>query len=138
MAFAPLICKGAPKINSTDVSLQVTAITFKGSRETIDIPATFGARSSKAAGDDTYEVEISLLQDTDATAVADILWTELATTNGTITVEATLRAGAVSETNPKYTGTAIVTGWELGGEVNSVGVLTVTLPLTGRPTKATT
>lgn len=137
MAFAPLILRGTPKINDTDVSDQVMAITFSASRDEIAIPATFGTEPSVAAGNVTYSVTIDFLQDIDATAISMILWEALADADGTITVAGTVRAGAIAAGNPEWEGTAVVTDFELGGEVNTVGTSSVTFPLTGRPTKAT-
>jgi hypothetical protein len=131
-----IILKGTPEINSTDVSGQVMEIMFSGSRDSINIPATFGQRASFAAGNDTYEVTIRFLQGVTATDVSEILFAAMGDTTGTITVGATMKAGAVDTDNPKYEGTAVVTDWDIGGEVNSVGQTSVTLPLTDRPTKA--
>ena len=138
MAFAPLVLTGTPEINSTDVSEQVMEIVFSGSRDAVNVPATFGSSPTFAAGNVTYEVEIRFLQDIDATAISDILFDALADSTGTVTVGATVRSGAVSATNPKYEATAVVTDWNLGGEVNTVGTTSVRFPLTGRPTVATT
>lgn len=138
MAFAPLILKGNLKINGTDAPEQVTSFMFKGAREAVTIPATFGARQSVGAGADSYECEIGYLQDTDATALSMILWDALADDEGTITVSGTLRAGAIAVGNPEWTATCVVTAAVLGGEVNTVAVDSVTLPCTDRPTKDTT
>lgn len=138
MAFAPLILKGNLEVNGTDVSDQVTQFKFMGARSQIDIPETFGLRASFAAGSDTYQVQIDFLQDTDATALTQILWTALADDEGTIEVAGTMRAGVVSATNPQWTATAVVTSVGVGGEVNTVGVDSVTLPLTDRPTQVVT
>ena len=138
MAFAPLILTGNLEIDGTDVSEQVTAFTFRGTRDQIEIPSTFGARMSFAAGDDQYEVEIEYLSDTDATALSQIFWTALADATGTVSVAGTFRPGAVSATNPQWTATAVVTAVGIGGTVNNVGTDSVTFPLTDRPTQATT
>jgi len=138
MAFAPLILTGNLSIDSVDVSDQVTAFKFSAARAQIEIPQTFGTRMSFAAGNDSYEVEIEYLSDTDSTAISQILWTALADSTGTIVVAGTFRPGAVSTTNPQWTGTAVVTGAGIGGEVNTVGVDSQTFPLTDRPTQVTT
>lgn len=139
MAFAPLILKGNLKINGDAVPEQITSFAFKGARETINIPATFGARASVAGGADTYECEISYLQDTDATeALSMILWDALADDEGMITVAGTLRPGAIGANNPEWQATCLVTAAMLGGEVNTVGVDSVTLPCTDRPVKDVT
>lgn len=133
MAFAPLILRGNLKINDTDVSEQVTAFKFTGSRDTIDIPATFGARKSFAGGDDTYQVEISYLSDTDAEALTSVFWEALADDEGTVEVSGTMRPGDPSPSNPMWAAYALVTGVGIGGDVNSVGVDSQTFPLLDRP-----
>lgn len=138
MAFAPLILTGNLEIDGVDVSDQVTSFMFKASRDSVTVPATFGQRKSFRAGDDSYEVDIAYLSDTDATALTQIFWTAIADTDGTVTVAGTMRPGAVSATNPQWTATAVVTGVGVGGDVNTVGVDSQTFPLTDRPTQATT
>lgn len=138
MAFAPLILTGDLEINGTDVSDQVMSFVIKASRESVEIPATLGTRKTFKAGNDSYEVEFNYLQDNDATALTQIFWTALADADGTITFGGTLRAGAVSATNPRWEGTAVVTGMGVGGEVNAVGDDSVTFPCTDRPTQAVT
>lgn len=136
MAFAPLILTGNLEIDDIDVSDQVTSFMFKAARDQIEIPATFGQRKSFRAGNDSYEVDISYLTDTDATALTQIFWTAIADTDGTVTVAGTMRPGPVSATNPQWTATAVVTGAGIGGEVNTVGTDSQTFPLTDRPTQS--
>lgn len=137
MAFAPLILRGNLEINGTDVSDQVTSFTIRGARDTIDIPATFGTPKSFAGGDDTYEVEIQYLPDVDTTALTQIFWTALSDDDGTITFGGTMRFGATSATNPRWTGTALVTAVGIGGQVNTVATDSVTFPCVDRPTQST-
>lgn len=137
MAFAPLILKGNLEIDGVDVSDQVTQFKFMGARSQVDIPATFGQRASFAAGNDTYQVQIDYLSDTDATALSQIFWTAIADSEGTVEVSGTFREGAVSATNPQWVGTAVVLGVGIGGEVNTVGVDSQTFPLQDRPTQVT-
>lgn len=138
MAYDPIILKGNLSINGDDVSEQVTAFKFSGSRTTIDIPATFGRRQSVAAGTDSYTVQIDFLQDTDTAAVSMILWDALADSAGEIEVAGSFESGAVSATNPLFTATAIVNAVGLGGTVNTVATDSVTFPCTDRPVKSTT
>ena len=136
MAFAPLILRANIEIDGVDVDDQVSALTLMGSRDVIRIPSTFGARSSVAGGDDTYQAKLDFLQDVDTTAITMILWDLLADPDGTFEVSGTFRTGVVSADNPKWTGVALATGVELGGQVNTVAVDSQTFELTGRPTKA--
>lgn len=138
MAFAPIILKGDLELGGTSVGAQVTGFVIRGTADTITVPATFGARKSFAKGDDSYELEIQFIQDTDVAAISQILWTELGDVDGELTFTGKLRSGIVSATNPKWSGTAIVVDMgDLGGTVNSVGLATVRLPLKDRPVKAT-
>lgn len=144
MAFAPLILQGnkliGPGNAGTLVNVDDQVIEFRvvAKRSTTEIPATFGKRKSYAAADDEYALEIRFLQDTDATALSEVLWTALGDPTGTINFSATMRDGAISATNPAWTGIAIVTGSDLGGKVNDVGVTTVSFPLVDRPVKDVT
>jgi|TARA_R110000803_G_scaffold127414_2_gene194856 hypothetical protein len=133
MAFAPLILRGNLTIDTVDVSAQVTQFKFAGARAQIDIPGTFDTRPSFAGGYDTYEVAIDYLSDTDATALTQIFWTALAADPGTIVVAGTFRTGVVSADNPLWTATAQVLMSSLGGEVNTVGLDSVTFPCLDRP-----
>lgn len=137
MAFAPLILTGNQKINGVDVSDQVISFRVVGARAQTNIPATYGERASFAGGDDTYTVEIEYLSDTDATALTQIFWTAIAATPGTITFEGSMRSGAVSASNPAWTGTALVTAVGIGGTVKGVGRESVTFPCLDRPTQIT-
>lgn len=138
MAFAPIICTGNLEVNGDDVSDQVTAFLFAAVRSDIPIPATFGSRMSHAPGDDTYTVQIDYLPDTDTTALTQVFWEAIADAAGTVTVAGTLRPGAVSATNPQFTGVALVTGVGIGGTVNTVAVDSQTFPLLDRPTQVVT
>jgi hypothetical protein len=137
MAFAPLVLTGDLEINDTDVSDQVKGFVVKASRDSIEIPATLGTRKTFRAGNDSYEVEIMYLQDVDATALSQIFWTALADAEGTITYGGTVRPGGAGAGNPRWVGTAVVTGVSIGGEVNTVGEDSVTFPCTDRPTQST-
>ncbi len=136
MAFAPLILRGALKVNASDVSDQVMQFKFAGARSEINVPATFGKRESFEGGSDTYTVQIDFLQDVDATALSIILWDALTDPVGTIVVSGSLRDGPVGADNPLFTATAVVTAVGLGGTVNTVGTDSVTLRLKDRPVKS--
>lgn len=138
MAFAPLILTGNQTANGTDVSDQVMAFKVTGARERVQIPATFGLRRSFRAGDDTYEVQIDYLSDTDSTSLSQVFWDAIGDVDGTIELTGTMRPGAISATNPAFTMTAVVTGVGIGGTVNTVGVDSQTFPLTDRPAQDVT
>ena len=105
MAFAPLILQGAKQIGPgnagalVNVDDQVIDFTINATRSTVDVPATYGKRKTFGAGDDTYELTIRFLQDTDATSLMQIFWTALGDPVGTINFKASMRDGAISATN---------------------------------------
>lgn len=138
MPFAPIILQGSLTLGAVDVSTQVTSFEIRGVRDAVEVPATFGARKSYRAGSDSYELTVNFLQDIDAEAISQVLWTALGDSAGTLLFSGRLKSGVVSATNPRWHGTAVVTGFNLGGEYNTIGEDSVTFPLTDRPTKATT
>ena len=131
-----MILKGNIEIESTDVSDQVASLTFMGSRDSVNLRATYGSEPSFAAGNVTYECSIDLNQGVAATDLSIVLFDQLADADGTITVYGTFQPGAVSATNPSFTATALVTDFEVGGEVNTEGTSAFTFPLLARPVKA--
>lgn len=141
MAFAPLILQGNKQIGPgnagalVNCDLQVIDFRVMAERDAIEIPATYGKRISVAAGNDKYKLEIRYLQDNDVTALSEIFWTALGDAVGTINFKATVRSGAISATNQAWVGIGVITGVDVGGTVNSVGIATVSIPLVDRPTK---
>ena len=130
-----MILKGNIEIETVDVSDQVASLTFMGSRDSVNLRATYGVSKSFAPGDDSYECGIDLNQGVEATDLSMILFDQLTDAEGTIVVSGTFKPGAISATNPKFTGTALVTSFEIGGEVNTEGTSTFTFPLLARPVK---
>lgn len=128
-----MILRGNLKVNDADVSSQVFEFEFRGERDEIEIPATFGHRASVRGGDDRYEVRIVYRQGVDPADLSMIFWGALADGDGTIVVSGTLRAGAVSATNPMWTGVALVAGVGLGGVAYTPGEDSQTLRLLDRP-----
>lgn len=137
MAFAPLVLTGSLTIDSVDVSAQVKSFRFSGSRVEVPIPATFDTDTSYAAGPGSWQVEIEYMSDTDSTALTQVFWTAITTAPHTVTVSGTVREGAVSASNPRWYGTAVVTAWGLGGAHSELGVESVTFNMTAAPTQAT-
>jgi hypothetical protein len=136
--MAGLVLKGNLSINSVDVSDQVSAFTISGTRDQVEVPATFGARKSFKAGADMYEITIDYLQGSDTTDLSMIFFDALADSDGTITYSGTPYSDSPASTsNPIYDGTAVVTAAALGGEADTLGTDSVTFPCTDRPTKTT-
>jgi hypothetical protein len=71
-----------------------------------------------------------------ASNVDSLLWSYF--NSGTaITFEVRADAGAVSATNPKYTGSVLPVQFTIGGQVGDLAAKTVTFPVTGAVARAT-
>lgn len=138
MAYAPLVLAGALRVNDADVSAQVKEFAFGGDRVEVNIPAVLGGDMSFAAGPAQWFVTIRYMPDTDAAALTQVLWTAMTTSPHTITVSGTMRDGAVSASNPRWHGTAVVTQWGLGGRHYDLAEESHTFKMTAAPTRATT
>jgi PKD repeat protein len=136
MAFAPLVLSGGLTINDVDVSQQVKAFRFAGTRVNVPIPATFDTDMSFAAGPGSWQVEVEYLSDVDSSSLTQVFWSAMTTAPHTVTVSGTVRAGAVSASNPRWYGTAVVTSWGLGGGHYELGTDSVVFNLTAAPTQS--
>lgn len=126
------------KVDAVDVSDQCAALGFMGSRDSVNLRGTAGHEPSFAAGFSTYEASIDLNQGVTADDLTMIFFEKFADVDGTITVSGTFLPGdANPATNPEFTGTALVTDFEVGGEINTEGTQSVTFPLLARPVKTT-
>lgn len=145
MATTPLILEGTLSIGSTtstltDYSDAITSFKISATADPIDIPATLGGPKSQRKGPVLYELEISYLSnDTDVTAeLFRVLWTAVSTTGtataGQLAWSANLRDGATTTANPKWTGTMIVMGAEIGGDASDLSSGSGTFALTAAPT----
>ena len=137
MAFAPLVLSGSLTIDGVDVSAQVKSFRFAGTRVNVPIPATFDTDMSFAAGPGSWQVEIEYLSDVDSDALTQVFWLAMTTAPHLVEVSGTVRAGAVSATNPRWYGLAVVTSWGLGGGHYELGTDSVVFNLTAAPTQST-
>lgn len=137
MAFAPLVLTGALTIGGTDVSDQVKSFRFSGTRDVIQVSPTYTADYGFAGGPARWQVDIEYMADTDAAALTQVFWTAITTSPHTVTVSGTVSSGAVSASNPRWHGTAVVVSWGLGGKHYDLATESVSFPLTAAPTQAT-
>lgn len=148
MANVPLVVltanfkAGASAGTAVDQKDAILSMTIKGGRDLIELPPTFARGKTAQAGADSYEVEIEYMpDDTGAATFFAQLWDALdPATNptGEVYFEGTLHGtGAVSASNPKWSGTMIVTEAALGGTANTLSRKSSTFRLKARPTKVT-
>lgn len=135
-----LILKGALKLGAgpTDVSAEVTQVILKGMRADVSIPATLATPKGHAAGSAKYEISIDYFSDdSGASTLFSLLWAAVASASKELAYEVTLRDGSVSPSNPKYSGTLIVAGADLGGDQEALSTGSIKCTLTGKPSVAT-
>lgn len=141
---APLILKGNLKLGSSsgtalEVGDQVTAWALKQMRDTIAIPATLAATKSIRAGGESWTLDLGYLS-SDGSLTDDvfgILYTQALTDDAQCYFEGSQRNGAVSATNPKWSGTFVVTENQFGGDAEGLSIARFTYQLIARPTRAT-
>jgi hypothetical protein len=124
----------------TDVSAWVTRLTVQRLRESIAIPGTLATgQASVAAGAESDNLIIDFFSDLSAEAPFDLFEQAIESATSELMFEGTLDPGAVSATNPMYSGTAVILGLDIGGTVGQLRSQSQTFPIkAGTLTKATT
>ena len=136
--MASIILQGNITVDATDFDDTINSVVITGSRDSINKRATYGTEPSFAAGNVTWEVQIDHNQGLAAADLSQVFFDAMATVAGTITITASFQAGAVSATNPLFTFDALVTDFEIGGEVNTEGTASFTFPVLAAPVQTTT
>ena len=131
--------EGPVTINSTDYSDYITSLVITRRRETTNKPATFGnSRSSQKAGSIVEEVTINFLNGIAASEVWAELWDAIDTDTAELTFSARLDDAVIGTDNPSFSGTMVVTGVSVGGDVGIQNQQRWTFPVTDAGiTKAT-
>lgn len=119
-----------PVTADTDVSEWVTKFTLQQTRTSIAIPATLATgQDSQAAGAAAAALELDFFSDFGADSIWDILMTAIATDTSELLFSGTLDPGAVSATNPEWSGTITVLGVATGGTVGGLRTQSLTFPV---------
>lgn len=124
--------------NGVDISSYVTSIDTPQSAAEIDDTAMGDDWMSFLAGLKSWSVSLTLNQDFAGSAVDDTLSSvfESASQSGTLVIKPT--SGAVSSTNPSYTGTALLLEYSpISGSVGDLARTSPRLRGTGALTRAT-
>jgi len=123
-------------VNSVDLSQYIASVTISTTREVVDTTgfSTSGART-RVAGLQDNSLTFEFHQDFDAAAVEATIFPLIGSTT-TVVVKPT--SEAVGATNPSYTSTALVSEWTpLAGSVGELSTASVSWPISGAVTKAT-
>ena len=82
------------------------------------------------------EITINVIGDVQATSLWAALWAAMDTDSGEQYFECLLKDGAVSATNPKFSGQMVVTEASIGAASGTLSQFSVTMPINGDITKA--
>ena len=122
-------------INSVALSDHATAATLEISYDDVDTTAFGDSVRTRIAGLGDATVNISWNQDYGSSEID-------ATFNGivgtVVAFELTPTSGSVSATNPKYTGSVLVSSYPpIAAEIGALSTITTSWPVTGAITRAT-
>lgn len=123
-------------LNATDLSDYTRKAEVTIEVEDKDV-TTYGSLGWKVVlgGLKSGELSIEFLQDVAATKIDSIMWPLLGTV---VPFEVRADSAAVGTSNPKYTGSVLIKGWNpLEGSVGDEASVGVTYPTSGAVTRAT-
>ena len=134
--MAELVLKNAfLQLGANDISANVRSIELPAGAEMLDDTAMGDSARSNAPGLQTWSITVEFNQDFAASALDSILWPLLGTT---FTVEVRPDTGAVSTSNPKWTGTGTLESYTpIGGAVGDQAIAPITIQSAGVLTRAT-
>lgn len=122
-------------INSVDLSDHISSVTLEINAEEIDTTAFGSTFMSKAGGLKSGTLSIDFQQDFAASEVDATMWPLFGTTT---TFEIKPTSGAVSSTNPKYSGSILVNQHiPVANAVGELATSSVSFPTSGTITRAT-
>jgi len=130
-----VLTNASVSIAGTDLSTSITNITLETKYDIIET-TTFGNTSkTRVAGLADNSISLDFLQDFAASSVEATIYPLLGTTQ-TIIVKPV--SGSTTTTNPQYTVSALISDWTpLKGAVGQLATASVTWPISGTITKAT-
>ena len=124
-------------LNSVDHSSSVKSVTLNLSADVHDVSAmTSAGWKSNLPGLIGGTIDVELFNDYDALKVDASLWTAF-TGGAAVAFTTKATSAATSSTNPEYQGSCIVNATSPGGSINSPAELSVSFPITGAVTRAT-
>ena len=122
-------------INSVDLSTYVTSVTLSQSADSLEDTAMGDTSRSYIGGLKSGTVDIEFNADFAASKTEATIFPLVGTATAVVVKPV---AASVSATNPSYTFNAIVTEWDtLNGSVGEIATHSISWPITGAITKAT-
>ena len=123
------------KINSVDLSDHVASVELAQEVEEVETTAFGDSARTRTGGLANNSLSLDFHQDFASASVDDTL---NALVGGTASFEILPNGTAVSATNPKYTGTVLLTEWTpVSGAIGELATASITWPISGAVTRAT-
>ena len=125
---------------STDISSYVTLVTLSSTLDVVETTAFKDTARTRVAGLRDNQITLEFNQDFASGALESLVYPSDATSKiGTaVAMEVRPTSGSASPTNPKYTFNALISEWQsLSGAVGELATVSVTWPISGAITKAT-
>jgi hypothetical protein len=120
---------------STDISSYVSSITLSTSLDIIDTTSFGNSSRTRVAGLADNQVTIELFQDFGSGLLESIVYPTIGTSAAMVIKPV---ADTTTATNPSYSFNALVSEWQpLSGAVGELATASVTWPISGAITKAT-
>ena len=130
-----VLTNASVSIAGTDLSTSITNITLETKYDIIETTTFGNTAKTRVAGLADNQITLDFLQDFSASSVEATIYPLLGTTQ-TIIVKPI--SGTTTTTNPQYTVTALISDWTpLKGAVGQLATASVTWPISGTITKAT-
>jgi hypothetical protein len=121
---------------STDLSSYISSITLNSTFDIVETTAFGNTAKTRVAGLADNSVTFEFHQDYATSAVEQTIYPLLGTA---VSVVAKPVAGTTTTVNPQYTFSTLVSEWTpLNGSVGELATASVTWPISGAITKATT
>ena len=122
-------------INSVDLSSYVTSVTLSQSADNLEDTAMGDTSRSYIGGLKSGSVDIEFNADFAAAKTEATIFPLVGTSTAVVVKPV---AASVSATNPSYSFNAVVTEWDtLNGSVGEIATHSISWPITGAITKAT-
>jgi len=120
---------------STDISSYVSSVTLSTSLDVVDTTAFGSTARSRVAGLADNQVTVEFFQDFASGALESIVYPTIGTSVAMVIKPV---SGTTTAVNPQYSFNALVSEWQpLSGAVGELSTASVTWPVSGAITKAT-
>jgi hypothetical protein len=120
---------------STDVSSYVSSVTLSTSLDVVDTTSFGNTARTRVAGLADNQVTVEFFQDFGSGLLESIVYPTIGTSAAMVIKPV---SGSTTATNPSYSFNALVSEWQpLSGAVGELATASVTWPISGAITKAT-